>query len=43
MKDGNYFAQVFSSESKYIEKEVVSRIHDNLSDFSHSFHVSEEE
>ena len=43
MKDEIYYPQVFSKESKYIEKELVRHIHDNLSDLSHSFHLSEEE
>ena len=33
-KDDNYYSQVFLKECKYIEKKVVSHIHDNLSGFS---------
>ena len=35
-KDGNYYPQVFLKEYKYIEKNVVRHIHNNLSDFSSS-------
>ena len=35
-KDGNYFPQVFLKQCKYLEKKVMSNIHDNLSDFSYS-------
>ena len=33
-KDDNYYSQVFLKECKYIEKKVVRRTHDNLSDSS---------
>ena len=39
--DENYYRQVFLKECKYIEKNVVGHINDNLSDFSYS--VSDEE
>ena len=35
-KNDNYYRQVFLKECKYIEKDVVRDIHDNLSDFSFS-------
>ena len=31
-KDGNYYPQVFLKECKYIEKNVIRHINDNLSD-----------
>ena len=31
--DDNYYSQVFLKEYKYIEKEVMMHINDNLSDF----------
>ena len=42
-KDENYYPQVFLKDCKYIEKKVVSDIHDNLSDFSYSSDESDEE
>ena len=33
-EDDNYYPLVFLKECKYIEKKVVTHIHDNLSDFS---------
>ena len=42
-KDDNYYPQVFLKECKYIEKKVVSHIHDNLSDFSYLSDESDEE
>ena len=32
-KNGNYYPQVLLKECKYIEKNVVRHIHDDLSDF----------
>ena len=32
-KDENYYLQVLLKECKYIEKNVISHINDNLSDF----------
>ena len=31
-KDGNYYPQVFLKECKYIEKNIIRHINDNLSD-----------
>ena len=42
-KDDNYYPQVFLKEFKYIEKKVIRRVHDNLSDFSCSSNESDEE
>ena len=42
-KDENYYPQVFLQERKYMEKNVVRHIHDNLSDISSSFDESDEE
>ena len=33
-KDGNYYLQVFVKECKYIEKNIIRHIDDNLSNFS---------
>ena len=42
-KDDNYYPQVFLKEYKYIEKNVVRHIHNNLSDFSSSSSSSSDE
>ena len=42
-KDDNYYPQVFLKECKYIAKDVVRHIHDNLSEFSYSSDESEGE
>ena len=42
-KDYSYYLQVFLKKCKYIEKKVIRRINDNLSDFSYSFDECEEE
>ena len=42
-KDENYSPQVFLKECKYIEKNVVRYINDNLSDFSYSGESDEEQ
>ena len=42
-KDENYSPQVFLKECKYIEKNVVRYINDNLSDFSYSSESDEEQ
>ena len=41
-KDDNFYPQVFLKESKYIEKNVVKHIHENLSNFSYSSDESDE-
>ena len=42
-KDESYYLQVFLKECKYIEKNVIRHIHDNLSDCSSSSDESDEE
>ena len=42
-KDENYYSQMFLKECKYIEKEVIRHINDNLSDFSSSDEPDEEQ
>ena len=42
-KDDNYYPQVLLKECKYIEKNVVRHIHDNLSVFSYSSDESDKE
>ena len=42
-KDENCYPQVFLKESKYIEKNVIIHIHDNLGDFSYSSDDFDEE
>ena len=41
--DGSYYPKIFLEECKYIEKEVIRDIHDNLSDFSCSSDNFDEE
>ena len=41
-KDESYYPQVFLKECKYIEKQVIRHIHDNLSDFSSDDDESDE-
>ena len=42
-KDESYYPQVFLKECKYIEKNVIRHIHDNLSDCSSFPDESDEE
>ena len=42
-KDDNCYPQVFLKECKYIERNVVRHIHDNLNDFSSDDDESDEE
>ena len=35
-KNDNYYLQVFSKECKYVDKNVIRYINDNLSDFCSS-------
>ena len=42
-EDDNYYLQVFLKECKYIVKNVIRYINDNLSDFSYSSGESDEE
>ena len=42
-KNENYYPQVFLKECKYIAKNVVRHIHDNLNDFSCDYDDSDEE
>ena len=41
-KDGNYYLQVFFKKCKYMAKNVIRHINDNLSDFSFSDESEEE-
>ena len=41
-RNENYHGQVFLKECKYIEKKVIRRINDNLSDFTSSDESEEE-
>ena len=41
-KDDNYYLQVFLKECKYIEKNVIRRISNNLSDFRYTDEFDEE-
>ena len=42
-KNDSYYLQVFLKECKYVKKKVVRHIHSNLSDFSYSSDVFDEE
>ena len=42
-KDDSYYPQVFLKQCKYIEKKVVTHIHDSLSDFSSDDEKSDKE
>ena len=42
-KDDSYYPNFFLKECKYIEKKVVTHIHDSLRDFSYCSHESDEE
>ena len=41
-KDGNYYLQLFFKKYKYMVKNVIRHINDNLSDFSFSDESDEE-
>ena len=41
-KDGNYYLQLFFKKYKYMAKNVIRHINDNLSDFSFSDESDEE-
>ena len=42
-KNDNYYPQLLLKECKYIEKKVIRRMNENLSDFFYSSDESEEE